>query len=62
MPGAILRRLPVVAALLLGSATTGCVVYTVASTAVDVGATAVGVTADVIGGAVDLVVPDGDDD
>jgi hypothetical protein len=54
--------MPVAAALLLCAATGGCVVYTVAATAVDVGATAVGVTADVVGGAVDLVVPDGDDD
>jgi hypothetical protein len=59
---ALLRGSRVACVLLLCAATGGCVVYTVAATAVDVGATAVGVTADVVGGAVDLVVPDGDED
>jgi hypothetical protein len=42
--------------------TGGCVVATVASTAVSVTATVVETTADVVGGAVDLVIPDGDED
>jgi hypothetical protein len=58
--------------VLLSGALSGCVVASVASTAVNVvgtaasttvsvAGTAVGATADVVGGAVGLVVPDGDD-
>ena len=50
------------AAVTLAAAASGCIAYTVASTAVDVAAGAVSVTADVVTGTVDLVVPDGDDD
>lgn len=41
---------------------TGCVVTTVVGTAVDVTTTAVGTAVDVGAGAVDLVVPDSDED
>lgn len=50
------------AALALAAAGSGCIAYTVASTAVDVAAGAVSVTTDVVTGTVDLVVPDGDDE
>jgi hypothetical protein len=40
----------------------GCIAYTVASTAVSVTATAVETTADVVGGAVDLVIPEDDEE
>lgn len=48
--------------LTLLAALQGCIAYTVASTAVSVTATAVETTADVVGGAVDLVIPEDDDD
>ncbi|MEM7236724.1 MAG: hypothetical protein AAF317_08955 [Pseudomonadota bacterium] len=43
-------------------ATSGCIAYTVADTAVDVVATTVETTVDVAAGTVDLVVGDDDDD
>lgn len=52
-------RLAGAVALLAGLG--GCIVYDVAETAVDVTTTAVGAAVDVTAGAVDLVVPDGDD-
>lgn len=56
---AVSKKLIIVAAAMLLS---GCAVYTVVDTAVSVGATAVETTADVAAGAVDIIVPDGDDD
>jgi len=47
---------------LVMAALQGCIAYTVASTAVSVTATAVETTADVIGGAVDLAIPDAEDE
>lgn len=55
-----MRRL--VVGLALGTALAGCAVVSVVDTAVSVTATAVETTVDVAAGAVDLVVPDGDDD
>ncbi len=52
----------VAALLALAALPGGCVAYTVASTAVSVTATAVETSADIVGGAVDLVIPDGDDE
>ncbi|MEM6932734.1 MAG: hypothetical protein AAF526_04025 [Pseudomonadota bacterium] len=49
-------------ALILCGATTGCIAYTVADTAVDVVTTTVETTVDVAAGTVDLVVGDDDDD
>ncbi len=43
-------------------ALSGCVAYTVVDTAVDVGTTVVGTAVDVTAGAVDLVIPDSDDE
>lgn len=40
----------------------GCVAYTVVDTAVGVTTTVVGTTVDVAAGAVDLVIPDSDED
>jgi hypothetical protein len=52
-----------IAAVLAALATLpGCIAYTVASTAVGVTATAVETAADVVGGAVDLAIPDDDED
>lgn len=50
------------AALALAAVLSGCVVYTVAETAVDATATAAGTAVDVTAGAVDLAIPDDDDD
>lgn len=55
-------RLALCLCLLATTALQGCIAYAVASTAVSVTGTAVGATADVIGGAVDLAIPDDDDD
>lgn len=49
-------------ALALGAPLSGCIAYTVASTAVSVTATAVETTVDVAAGAVDLVVGDDEDE
>ena len=64
---ATLRRLAALAGLLAAlNSLTGCVVYSVADTAVSttasVAGTAVYTTASVAGGAVDLIVPEGDDE
>jgi hypothetical protein len=40
----------------------GCIVYSAASTAVSVTGSVLETSADIVGGAVDLVIPDGDDD
>lgn len=48
------------AALAIAACLPGCIVYSVASTAVSVTGTAIGATADVVGAAVDAVVPDSD--
>ena len=40
----------------------GCIAYSVASTAVSVTGTVIETSADVVGGAVDLAIPDGDDE
>ena len=52
--------------VVIGQLLSGCVVYSVASTAVkttaDVVGTTVGVATDVVGGAVDLATGGGDDD
>lgn len=55
MKNAIRIPLTFAALALLAGSLSGCVVYTVASTAVDAGATVVGAGASVVGGAVDVV-------
>lgn len=48
--------------LALATPLQGCIAYTAASTAVSVTGTLLETSADIVGGAVDLVIPDGDDD
>ncbi|MEO1494649.1 MAG: hypothetical protein AAFV19_21075 [Pseudomonadota bacterium] len=50
------------AAVLALAVLSGCVAYTVVDTAVDVTTTAVGAAVGVTAGAVDLVIPDSDDE
>jgi len=51
-----------VACLIAGAIPSGCAVFTVVETAVDVTATAVGTTVDVAAGAVDTVAGSSDED
>ena len=55
-------RIRLLLALFVSSFLTGCAVVAVADAAVTVVATGVKVTAKTVGAAVDLVIPDGDDD
>jgi hypothetical protein len=48
--------------LATAGALSGCIAYSVASTAVSVTGTVIETSADVVGGAVDLAIPDGDDE
>lgn len=55
-------QLPGLLAAILILGLSGCIAYTVVDTAVDVTTTTVGAAVDVTGAAVDLVIPDGEDE
>jgi hypothetical protein len=58
-----MRPVAVLPALLATAGSlSGCIAYSVASTAVSVTGTAIETTADIVGGTVDLVIPDGEDE
>lgn len=58
----MIRTLRLAALAMLAQLAAGCVVATVVETTVDVADAVVGTTVDAATGAVDLVVPDGDEE